>query len=45
MAKSHPNLNYLGVEVYRPGIASLLLGLEKEVLPTFVFTRKTLFRY
>ncbi|WP_260554213.1 tRNA (guanosine(46)-N7)-methyltransferase TrmB [Coxiella burnetii] len=32
MAKSHPNLNYLGVEVYRPGIASLLLGLEKEGL-------------
>ncbi|WP_267256686.1 tRNA (guanosine(46)-N7)-methyltransferase TrmB [Coxiella endosymbiont of Ornithodoros maritimus] len=30
MAKSHPNLNYLGVEIYRPGIASLLLGLKKE---------------
>ena len=29
MARSHPENNYLGVEVYLPGVGQLLLGLEE----------------
>jgi len=30
MAKSHPELNFLGIEVHRPGIGHLLLLLDRE---------------
>jgi tRNA (guanine-N7-)-methyltransferase len=29
MAAAEPELNFVGVEVYRPGVGSLLLGLQK----------------
>ena len=32
MARDHPEQNYLGVEVHRPGIGRLLLALEREGL-------------
>lgn len=32
-AQAHPQRNYLGVEVHRPGIGRLLLGLEQRPLP------------
>jgi len=32
MAQRHPDTRYLGIEVYRPGIGSLLLGLEESGL-------------
>lgn len=32
MAKSHPHIDYLGIEVHRPGIGSLLLKLEKDAI-------------
>ena len=32
MAKTHPHIDYLGIEVHRPGIGSLLLKLEQEAL-------------
>ncbi len=32
MAKSHPDLNYLGLEVHRPGVGHILLDIEKENL-------------
>ena len=28
LARNHPNIHYLGVEVYEPGIGHLLLGLD-----------------
>jgi tRNA (guanine-N7-)-methyltransferase len=32
LAQSHPEVDYLGVEVHRPGIGRLLLGLERQNL-------------
>lgn len=32
-ANTHPERNYLGVEVHRPGVGRLLLGLEERQLP------------
>lgn len=32
-AAMHPERNYLGVEVHRPGVGRLLLGLEEQQLP------------
>jgi len=32
MAAEHPHCNFLGIEVYRPGIGSLLLKLKREGL-------------
>ena len=32
MAAAHPECNYLGIEVYRPGVGQLLLKLERERL-------------
>jgi len=32
MARSHPQQDFLGIEVHRPGIASLLRGLEQEAI-------------
>jgi len=32
-ASTHPERNYLGVEVHRPGVGRLLLGLEERELP------------
>ena len=32
-ARAHPERNYLGVEVHRPGVGRLLLGLEERLLP------------
>lgn len=31
-AKAHPEVNYLGIEVYRPGVGGLLRRLESEAL-------------
>ncbi|WP_100622969.1 hypothetical protein [Candidatus Coxiella mudrowiae] len=30
MAKMNPNLNFLGIEVYRPGIATLMSALKAQ---------------
>jgi len=30
MAKDNPDLNYLGLEVHRPGVGHILLGIEQE---------------
>jgi len=32
LAATHPERNYLGVEVHRPGVGRLLLGLEEQAL-------------
>jgi len=32
LARAHPQRNYLGVEVHRPGVGRLLLALEQEAL-------------
>jgi len=32
MAKANPDLNYLGIEVHRPGVGHILLEIEKENL-------------
>lgn len=32
MAKANPQIDYLGIEVHRPGIGSLLLKLEKDAI-------------
>lgn len=32
MARSHPQHDFLGIEVHRPGIASLLRGLEQQAI-------------
>ena len=32
LARAHPQLHYLGVEVHRPGVGRLLLALEQEAL-------------
>lgn len=32
LARSHPERNYLGVEVHRPGVGRLMLALEQEAL-------------
>lgn len=32
LARAHPERDYLGVEVHRPGVGRLLLGLEREQL-------------
>ena len=32
MAAQHPEQNFLGIEVYRPGVGALLLALEKQQL-------------
>lgn len=32
MARENPELNYLGLEVHRPGVGHILLGIEKENL-------------
>jgi tRNA (guanine-N7-)-methyltransferase len=32
-AQRHPERNYLGIEVHRPGVGRLLLGLEEQRLP------------
>jgi tRNA (guanine-N7-)-methyltransferase len=33
LAAAHPDRNYLGVEVHRPGVGRLLLALEQRLLP------------